>query len=292
LFLRDTAGSGAWLQGLKIVAVAVVAQAVWAMGRTLCPDRARATIAMIAAIAILVAGHGMAQIAVLALGAAVGVAWLRPELHAQHAEAAFRVPVSISILVWLLFFALLLGLPFAARAGGGLAVQAFDAFYRTGALVFGGGHVVLPLLQGEVVPRGWVDNETFLAGYGAAQAVPGPLFSFAAYLGGVIGGIGGAVLCTLAIFLPAFLLVIGALPFWDRLRSNVRAQSAMAGTNAAVVGLLLAALYDPMITSAIHNARDAAVAIAAFALLVFWRITPPVVVLFGSTLAAILAAWW
>ena len=285
---RAPSGSDSWLHGLKIVAVAVVAQAVWAMGRSLCPDRSRATIALAAAVGVLLVGHGAMQIAVLAAGAVLGLLWLRPGVRSESSDAAFRVPLATAVVAWIVFFTLLLGLPIAARTGGGLAVQAFDAFYRAGALVFGGGHVVLPLLQSEVVPRGWVGNDAFLAGYGAAQAVPGPLFSFAAYLGAVLGGVGGAILCTLAVFLPGFLLVIGALPFWEKLRGNLRAQSAMAGVNAAVVGLLLAALYDPMIRSAIHSTRDAALAIGAFGLLVFWKASPPLVVV-ATALAALLA---
>jgi chromate transporter len=284
------AESSAWLHGLKIVAVAVVAQAVWSMGRTLCPDRPRATIAILSAAVLLVAGHGLVQLAVLALGAVTGLLVLRPEVRSASSEKSFRVPTSIAVLAWLLFFFLLFALPIAARTGGGLAIQLFDAFYRAGALVFGGGHVVLPLLQGELVPRGWISNEAFLAGYGAAQAVPGPLFSFAAYLGAVIGGVGGAVLCTIALFLPGLLLVTGALPFWEKLRGNLRAQSAMAGVNSAVVGLLLAALYDPMLTNTIGGPHDAALALAAFGLLVFWRVSPPLLAA-AAVLVSALAAW-
>lgn len=275
----------AWLHGLKIVAVAVVAQAVWAMSRTLCPDRPRATIALFSAAALLLAGNALAQPAVLALGALAGLLVLQPDTRPVAAEKRFGLSTRRALLAWLLFFFLLFALPIAASSGGGLAVQLFDAFYRAGALVFGGGHVVLPLLQSELVPRGWMGNEAFLAGYGAAQAVPGPLFSFAAYLGAVIGGIGGAVLCTIALFLPGLLLVIGALPFWEKLRGNVRAQSAMAGVNSAVVGLLLAALYDPMLANAIGGPRDAALALAAFGLLVFWKVSPPLL-----AAAAVLAA--
>jgi chromate transporter len=177
---------------------------------------------------------------------------------------------------------LLVALPVAARNGWGTNLALFDAFYRSGALVFGGGHVVLPLLQAEMVPPGWVTNDAFLAGYGAAQAVPGPLFTFAAYLGGLIDGAAGALVCTIAIFLPGLLIVAGALPFWDRVRGHPAAQSALGGVNAAVVGLLLAALYHPVFTSAVHAPADLALALAAFALLVFWKVSPFVVVVATS----------
>jgi len=193
-----------------------------------------------------------------------------------------------------LFFALLFGLPLAARLSGDHALQLFDSFYRSGSLVFGGGHVVLPLLQREVVPPGWVGNDAFLAGYGAAQAVPGPLFTFAAYLGTVMSpapnGGGGGLLCLVAIFLPSFLLVTGILPFWAALRSRRGVQLALRGINAAVVGLLLAALYTPVWTSAILGPEDFAIGISAFLLLVFWKVPPWLVVAAGALGATALAA--
>jgi chromate transporter len=191
-----------------------------------------------------------------------------------------------------LFFALLIGLPFAASMGAShLSLQLFDSFYRSGSLVFGGGHVVLPLLQAEVVPRGWISSDAFLAGYGAAQAVPGPLFTFAAYLGAVIGGWGAAIICLVAVFLPSFLLVIGALPFWEGIRRRPTSQAALKGVNAAVVGLLLAALYHPVWTSGITSAKDFTLAIIAFLLLFVWQTPPWLVVILSAAGAALLAAW-
>ena len=268
-----------WLHGLKIVAVAVVAQAVWSMGRSLCPDAPRASLAALAAIAMLLFPGAGAQLAVIVAGAAAGACWLRLPASIPESGLAGGVSRKTAVAAWLLFFLLLFGLPILARATGSNTLAVFDAFYRAGSLVFGGGHVVLPLLQAEVVPRGWVDNGDFLAGYGAAQAVPGPLFTFAAYLGAVLGGVGGALLCTVAIFLPAILLVLGALPFWDRLRAHPAAQSALAGVNAAVVGVLLAALYAPVFTSTVRAPSDFALALGAFALLVFWKVPPFAVVL-------------
>jgi chromate transporter len=181
--------------------------------------------------------------------------------------------------IWLLlFFALLIGLPILAAETHSKAIDLVDSFYRSGSLVFGGGHVVLPLLQAEVVPRGWVSNDAFLAGYGAAQAVPGPLFTFAAYLGAVIGGWTIAALCLVAIFVPSFLLVAGALPFWEDLRRRAWAQSTLRGVNAAVVGLLLAALYNPVWTAGIRSPKDFALAMAAFLALYMWNMTPWLVV--------------
>ncbi len=277
----DAMGPGA-LHGLKVVAFAVVAQAVWGMARSLCTDAPRVAIMLAAASVVLLHPHPWVQLAVMAAAAIAGLG-----LH-KGAAAATVVPSAGAVsrragAAWLaLFFALLTGLPLLAQLLPGQAMAMVDAFYRTGSLVFGGGHVVLPLLQAEVVPVGWVDNETFLAGYGAAQAVPGPLFTFAAFLGasaqGVPSGWAGGMLCLVALFLPSFLLVAGALPFWERLRMNKRARAALAGTNAAVVGLLLAALYQPAWTSAIHSPADFALAVAAFVALVIGRLPPWLVV--------------
>ena len=203
---------------------------------------------------------------------------------------AVHLPRSLSIAAMILFFGLLIGLPLIAAAVPAQPLKLFDSFYRSGALVFGGGHVVLPLLQAEVVPPGWVGNDTFLAGYGAAQAVPGPLFTFSAYLGTVMGpspnGWLGGLLCLAAIFLPSFLLLIGALPFWDSLRRRPAVQSALRGVNAAVVGLLLAALYRPVWTSAIFGPADFALGIVAFLLLALWAVPPWLVVIFGALAAS------
>ncbi|MFG1430578.1 chromate efflux transporter [Xanthobacter sp. V2C-8] len=267
------------LHGLKLVAVAVVAQAVWGMARTLAPDRTRAAIALAAVLLVVFAGGAVGQIGAIALGALAGARLCRSEALAS--ATALAVPVSRRLgVVLLMLFALLLAVP-PLLAGGAHAVAVFEAFYRSGALVFGGGHVVLPLLQAAVVAPGWVSPETFLAGYGLAQAVPGPLFTFAAYLGAIMGpaphGIAGAALALVAVFLPGLLLVTGMLPFWDGLRARPAAQAAMRGTNAAVVGILGAALYDPVWTGAVHAPADFALALAGFLLLTRWQ-APPVLV--------------
>ncbi len=276
-------GEGGWLAGLKIVAAAVVAQAVWGMARSLATGRGKATVAFAAAFALLIWQTPLMQVAVLVLGAVVGWAggWGRaPE---EHEPQPIAVPRALSVACLATFLVLLAGLPLAAQAAGSVWLAVVSAFYKAGSLVFGGGHVVLPLLQAEVVPPGWVGRDAFLAGYGAAQAVPGPLFTFSSYLGAVmappVGGVAGAALALAMIFLPSFLLVIGILPFWDGLRRRDAVQAALAGVNAAVVGVLMAALYDPVITSAIHKPLDAALALAAFAALVFWKVSPWIVVI-------------
>jgi chromate transporter len=287
--LGDVAGS-AWLHGLKIAAVAVVAQAVLGMMRSLTPDRERATFAGAAAVIALAAPTALGQVSAIALGGLAGMLFLRSAaIIAHHVPLPLTVSRREGSIALLLFFVVLIGLPLAVSQGGGLALRLFDSFYRSGSLVFGGGHVVLPLLQAEVVPPGWVTNDSFLAGYGAAQAVPGPLFTFAAYLGAVIGGWGTAALCLIAVFLPSFLLVIGALPFWDAIRSKPIAQGALKGVNAAVVGLLLAALYHPVWTAGITDARDFALAITAFLLLFMWQTPPWLVVILSALGAAALA---
>jgi chromate transporter len=287
-------GSAGWLHGLKVVAVAVVAQAVWGMARSLTPDRPRVTLAILAALLMLAWPTALGQIAAIIAGGIAGRLWLDTPAAAAPTSAAFPVGRGWAIAAWFAFFALLGGLPLAAKLTGDPTVAVIDGFYRAGSLVFGGGHVVLPLLQAEVVPPGWVSNDAFLAGYGAAQAVPGPLFTFAAYLGTVMtappGGWLGGLVCLVAIFVPAFLLVVGALPFWDRLRANPAAQSALAGVNAAVVGLLLAALYDPVWTSAIRGPGDVGLALVAFGLLAFWRVPPWLVVALTAAGGAALAA--
>jgi chromate transporter len=281
--LHDALGSG-WLHGLKVAAVAVVAQAVLTMMRTLAPDRLRATLAVVAAALVLAMPSAWGQIGAIVLGAVVGLALLRDAPPSDHVSLPHPVTRTVAVAAIVLFFAILIGLPFVVAAVPNHALQLFEAFYRAGSLVFGGGHVVLPLLQTSVVPPGWVSNDAFLAGYGAAQAVPGPLFTFSAYLGTVMHpaptGIAGAVLCLIAMFLPAFLLVFGPLPFWDDLRRRASAQAALRGVNAAVVGLLLAALYRPVWTSAIGNAGDFALAAAAFLLLFIWKTPPWLVVVF------------
>lgn len=275
------------LHGLKVVAVAVVAQAVWGMARTLCPDAQRVTLAVIAAIGVLAYPVSLVQVGVIVLGGFAGFIFLRAEPRADQVTLGIDVSRGFAVLALLLFFAALIGLPMLNAASSGHTFALVDSFYRSGSLVFGGGHVVLPLLQSEVVPPGWISNDAFLAGYGAAQAVPGPLFTFAAYLGTVMdpqpNGLTGAVICLVAIFLPSFLLVIGILPFWDVLRRFKVMQNALLGINAAVVGLLLAAFYNPVWTSGILSSADFGLAMAAFTLLVFWQVPPWLVVILTAT---------
>ncbi len=284
-----------WLHGLKIVAVAVVALALWGMGRTLAPDRTRITIAVFAAVVVLAAGGIVAQLAVIAAGAALGLAFLRPPGLQPMGAPGKRTGAVVGTVALIAFLVLLLALPVASRLTDSSLVAVADSFYRSGSLVFGGGHVVLPLLEAEVVPPGWVTKDEFIAGYGAAQAVPGPLFTFSSYLGTVID-LGmpkwlGGVLALCAIFLPSFLLVQGVLPFWELLRGFTRVRQALMGVNAAVVGLLLAALYDPVWTSAIRAPEDFALATGAFALLAFWKAPPWLVVLLTATIGALIALY-
>ena len=273
------------LHGLKVVAVAVVAQAVWGMARNLCSDAARISVMLIAACVALLQTSAWGQVAVISAAALAGLLLFKPTPPAAHDA----LPVTLSRragAMWLSLFVLVLaGLPILAQLIPNQSLAMTDAFYRSGSLVFGGGHVVLPLLQAEVVPTGWVSNDVFLAGYGAAQAMPGPLFTFAAFLGASMsqapsGWLGG-LLCLLAIFAPSFLLVLGALPFWESLRRSPRTQAALAGVNAAVVGLLLAALYQPVWTSAIFSARDFGLALIGLVALMVWKL-PPWLVVVGS----------
>lgn len=286
-------GNAAWLHGLKIVAVAVVAQAVWGMARNLCPDRERATIAVGAAVLALAVPSSIGQVGAIALGGLIG--W-----RLLPGETIALIPLPVPINRWwsigsiILFFVLLIGLPLATLATDNHLVALFDGFYRSGSLVFGGGHVVLPLLQATVVPPGWVSNDAFLAGYGAAQAVPGPLFTFSAYLGAVMGptpnGWIGGLTCLVAVFLPAFFLSIGPLPLWSWFRQHPAMRSVMKGVNAAVVGLLLAALYNPVWTSGIISPSDFAIGIVGFLLLTIWAAPPWLVVILGAVGATAVAA--
>ena len=284
----DDAIPAGLLGGLGAVVVAVVAQAVWGMARTLCPDPPRVTIAVLAAAAVLGVGGSLTQVAVIAAGGLVGFACLRDEDRAPTDGPGRAAPVSmIAIASLVLFFVLLVGLPILASTWPSQALALADSFYRSGSLVFGGGHVVLALLKAEVLPTGWVPEDVFLAGYGAAQAVPGPLFTFSAYLGAVMeqppSGWAGGLICLAAIFVPSFLLVIGTLPWWNALNRLEWARRAMLGVNAAVVGLLLAALYDPVWTGGVRSAGDFVLALAAFALLVSWKLPPWLVVVLGAT---------
>ena len=279
-----------WIHGLKVVAAAIVAQAVWGMAKSLCPDRPRAALAILAALLTMIMPSAAGQLAAIAAAGFLG--WWRLKIAQPGGGQAHSYPVSrkLGIVALLLFAVPLVGLPLWAAATGSSTVALLEGVYRSGALVFGGGHVVLPLLQATVVPSGMVSNADFLAGYGAAQAVPGPLFTFSAYLGAVAHGplhgwIGGLALLGI-IFLPAFFMLVGALPFWEGLRHRAGIQTAMAGINAGVVGILVSALYDPMWTSAIHGKADFGLALLAFGLLTVGRVPPALVVLLAG-----LAGW-
>jgi chromate transporter len=275
------------IHGLKLVAVAIVAQAVWGMARVLCPDRERASIAVAAALIILLFSTSpVAQIAAIALGGVAGLWLCRAELPPATGHIAVPVSRTTGFLALAVFFLLLAGLPVLRGLGLWPGAALFEAFYRSGALVFGGGHVVLPLLREAFVTPGWISDDAFLAGYGAAQAIPGPLFSFAAYLGAVVRpsphGLFGAVLGLIGIFLPGLLILMGTLPFWDALRKRASARAVMRGVNAAVVGLLGAALYNPVWTSSVKLPGDFAIALVGFVILTVWRAPPIIVVLIGA----------
>ena len=287
--LEAAAGTG-WIQGLKAAAVAVVAHAVLGMARSLTPDKERAAIAVLGMIGAMLIPFAIGQVLVILAGGLIGLMWLRPSVGPAEEDESLAVAVRrrTALLFLGVFFALLALLPVLASVGGDGVTRLVDGFYRAGSLVFGGGHVVLPLLQAEVVETGLVGREAFLAGYGAAQAVPGPLFTFAAYLGAVMqtppSGIVGAAIALVAIFVPSALLIIGGLPFWDRLRSAPLAQRALAGVNAAVVGLLAAALYDPVFTEGITSPIAMAIAAASFVALAAWRVPAWAVVIAAGVL--------
>jgi chromate transporter len=276
-----------WLAGLKIAAVAVVAQAVWAMGSQLCPDRSRLSMALFAAVAMLLMPAGSTPVLVIAAGGLLGWArYRRIRVPTIPAPLPFALSHARGAAALLLFFLLLILLPAVASWTHLRGLDYFSAFYRIGALVFGGGHVVLPLLQSQVARRGWVDDNTFVAGYGVAPALPGPLFSIAAYLGAAArqppNGWLGALICLLGIYLSPLLLLAGAIPLWETLRRTRSAQAALRGANAAVTGILLAALFDPLWLTAIHSARDLGLALAAFCLLLVWRFPPWLIVLMSA----------
>jgi chromate transporter len=283
-----------WVDGLKIAAVAVVAQAVLSMGRTLTPDWPRRGVAVAAAAVALAWTTPFSQVAIIAGGALVGRFLLAPPAEEVTGPEPSPIGRRLGVAALIAFFAILLGLPLIRAAVPSQGVALFEAFYRSGSLVFGGGHVVLPLLHSTVVDPGWVSETQFLAGYGAAQAVPGPLFTFAAYLGAVMdsspNGWAGAAIALVAIFLPSFLLVFGTLPFWDLVRRSVGFRRGLSGVNAAVAGILLAALYTPVGTSAINAPIDAALALAAFALLVVGRAPPILVVGLAAAVGQLLGA--
>jgi len=281
----DALGGG-WLAGLKLAAVAVVALAVLGMARSLCPDRPRQSLAVAGAVVALAWSGVWGQLGAIGLGGLAGWLVYRREPAASGEPLPIAVPHWFAIFCLLTFLALLTLLPLLAQGSDSQALRLADSFYRAGSLVFGGGHVVLPLLEAEVVPPGWVTRDAFLAGYGAAQAVPGPLFTFAAYLGAAAqpepNGWQGAAIALLAIFLPSFLLVVGALPFWERLRARPAAEAVLKGVNAAVVGLLAAAFYDPVFLAGVHGPHDAALALVLFLLLAVWKLPPWLVVLLGA----------
>lgn len=283
-----------WVHGLKVVAVAVVAQAVWGMAKTLCPDRPRAALAILAALLTLLLPSAWMQVVAIAMTGLIGCWWLQlPPLPAAHLTS-YAVSRRTGAMALGLLAALLLGLPLWAAASGSTMAALIDGFFRAGALVFGGGHVVLPLLQAVTDSTGAVGNADFLAGYGAAQAVPGPLFTFAAYLGTMadwpLHGWRGGLALLVVIFVPAFLVLIGTLPFWERLLHRQGIKAAMAGINAGVVGILLSALYDPVWTSAVHGRTDFALALAAFGLLAYGRVPPVLVVVLAAIAGQILSA--
>lgn len=275
-------GNAGWIHGLKIVAVAVVAHAILSMAKNLTPDLRRKAIALFALISTLVWQTTFTQVGVILIAALFG--FLLYKQHEKDEEVSTRFPITkrVSAICLLLFFGLLIFLPIIREMTGSYWVAMFDSFYRSGSLVFGGGHVVLPLLEQEFVPTGWLSEESFLAGYGATQAVPGPLFTFAAYLGAVMKGWQGGLIATIAVFLPAFLLILGALPFWDSLRNNPNIKGAIMGVNAAVVGILISALYNPIWTSSILRPIDFGLASILFSMLVYWKLPPWIVVLTGA----------
>lgn len=279
------------IHGLKLVAVAVVAQAVWGMARTLTPDARRIAIAAAGASIVLFVSGAVGQIGAILLGAVAGLVLCRKMFAPVTGRIGPSISPSLGAALLAVFVLLLLGLPLAASQSQAFAV--FDGFYRSGALVFGGGHVVLPLLHDAVVTPGWISADDFLAGYGAAQAVPGPLFTVGAYLGAKLAfwpnGLAGAAIAMAGIFLPGILIMGGALPFWDQLRARADAQAIMRGVNAAVVGILAAALYDPLWKNAILNWTDLALALAAFLLLTIAKM-PPLLVVVATTVAAVALA--
>jgi chromate transporter len=275
-------GNAGWIHGLKIVAVAVVAHAILGMANNLTPDLKRKAIALFALVVTLLWQTAFSQVGVIIIAAIIGFILFRQNITEDDSRLAFPISKRLAVICLTLFFGLLILLPILREATSLNWLALFDSFYRSGSLVFGGGHVVLPLLEREFVPTGWISEEVFLAGYGAAQAVPGPLFTFAAYIGAVIDGWKGGLLATFAIFLPAFLLILGTLPFWDSLRRNSKVKAALMGVNAAVVGILISAFYFPIWTSSILAPIDFAFAAILFSMLVYWKLPPWVIVLTGA----------
>lgn len=275
-------GDAGWIHGLKIVAVAVVAHAILGMAKNLTPDLKRKAIALFALVGTLLWQTAFTQVGVIVISALIGFFLYRQHIDNDEAKIHFPISKGFAVICLILFFGLLFLLPILREVTSLNWIAMFDSFYRSGSLVFGGGHVVLPLLEREFVPTGWLSKDEFLAGYGAAQAVPGPLFTFAAYLGAVMNGWQGGLLATIAIFLPAFLLILGSLPFWDSLRRNPKIKGALMGVNAAVVGILIAAFYQPIWTSSILAPIDFAFAAILFSMLVYWKLPPWVIAVTGA----------
>jgi len=283
-----------WVHGLQLVAVAVVAQAVWGMARQFLTDELRVAIAIVTTLVLLFVASSVGQVAVIVVAGLVGWRFLEPAAAGLHPHVGVPISRQFGAAAWSMFFVLLAALPVVGlfvntSPDAGLAL--FQGIYRSGALVFGGGHVVLPLLQAVVVPPGWMTNDVFLAGYGAAQAVPGPLFTFSAFLGAARvpapNGVEGAVIALVAIFLPGALLVYASLPFWNVFRQHAAFQRALSGINACVVGILLAALYLTIWTQTVRVPSDFGVVLVAFALLTVWQRPPWQVVIFGALAGAL-----
>lgn len=277
-------GEAGWINGLKVVAVVVVAHAMIGMAKSLTPDLKRQAISLFALTTTLLWQTAYSQVSVILLAGLIGFILYRKQVVQEEAQPIAQFPVSrrIGIICLTLFFGFLILFPILRNITSSEWIALFDSFYRSGSLVFGGGHVVLPLLEQEFVPTGWISEQQFLAGYGAAQAVPGPLFTFAAYIGAVMNGWQGGVFATFAIFLPAFLLIIGTLPFWNALRSNTKIKGALMGINASVVGILISALYQPIWTSSIREPKDFVLGAILFSMLVYWKLPPWVIVLAGA----------
>ncbi|MED4454130.1 chromate transporter [Metabacillus fastidiosus] len=271
-----------WIHGLKLVAVAIVAHAIIGMAEKLTPDNPRKTIALFALIGTLLWQTAYTQVAVILLAGIIGFLIYKEHNEEKIKKSSFPISKTFASFCLILFFGLLIFLPILREITSFGWISMFDSFYRAGSLVFGGGHVVLPLLEREFVPTGLLSKEAFLAGYGATQAVPGPLFTFAAYLGTVMSGWQGGLIATAAVFLPAFLLIFGTLPFWDTLRKNNKIKGALMGVNAAVVGILISAFYNPIWTSSILTSIDFAFAAVLFSMLVFWKLPPWLIVLTGA----------
>ncbi|MFE8696020.1 chromate transporter [Cytobacillus sp. FJAT-53684] len=275
-------GDAGWIHGLKIVAVAVVAHATLGMAQKLTPDLKRKALALFALVVTLLWQTAFTQVSVIVISAIIGLMLYKQHSESDDSRVYFPISRGFAVSCLSLFFGLLILLPILREITSLSWIAMFDSFYRSGSLVFGGGHVVLPLLEREFVPTGWLSEEAFLAGYGAAQAVPGPLFTFAAYLGAVMNGWQGGILATIAIFLPAFLLILGTLPFWDDLRHNPKIKGALMGVNAAVVGILISAFYHPIWASSILAPIDFAFAAILFSMLVYWKLPPWMIVVTGA----------